>query len=193
MLNIKFRGLFGAFITLFVIGNFLVGSHTANAATFSGQATVTVQLINVYGQILGVQSYSTNVGVYIRPPNPGETNPFSLVIQSTPLANSPGEISLNSSLPAQGVLFQYWTYQIQNGMLQGTLTNNHVNEAIALNSIIVPAEIAPNLWLPTPLAMANGTTMTGFINESQIQLQVIGNTTDMAHPFQIDIFANRIQ
>jgi len=165
-----------------------------DSVIYQGTATLTVGLVDVYGQFLGQQSYTTNVQASVRAADPRGSNPFELVVQSVPLVNAPGEVGLWSSLPAEGVLFQYWTYQydLDSGTLVGSLTNNHVAEAIALNLLTIPVEIAPNLSMPYTLAMANGTQMNGHLDDNQIQLQVSGNTTDQAHPFELAITANRV-
>jgi hypothetical protein len=51
----------------------------------------------------------------------------------------------------------------------------------------IPAEIGPNNWQPSTLAMGTGTRMSGTGNSARIQLQVEGNTTDQAHPFTVTI------
>jgi hypothetical protein len=162
---------------------------------YQGTATLTVGLVDVYGQFLGQQSYTTNVEAYVKAAEPRGSNPFELVVQSVPLVNAPGEVSLwSSATTAPDVLFQYWTYQYDpaSGTLVGSLTNNHVAEAIALNLLTIPVEIAPHLSMPSTLAMANGTQMNGHLDDNQLQLQVLGNTTDQAHPFELAITANRV-
>jgi hypothetical protein len=181
---------------LAVIGiSALLAAAPANAQIrYQGRAALTVELVDIFGQPVGQQTYITNVDVQLGPPDPRGTNPFELVVQSIPLVNAPGEVSLWSSLPAEGVLFQYWTYQYDpaSGTFAGALTNNHVAEAIALNLLTIPVEIAPNLPLPSTLAMANGTQMNGYVDVNQIQIQVLGNTTDQAHPFVFVVIATRV-
>jgi hypothetical protein len=183
-----------ALLALIVIYAMLLASPAEAQLRYQGTVTLTVVLVNIFGQPVGQQTYTTNVDVQLGAPDPRGTNPFELVVQSIPLVNAPGEVSLWSSLPAEGVLFQYWTYQYDpaSGTLAGSLTNNHVAEAIALNLLTIPVEIAPNLPLPFTLAMANGTQMNGFVDVNQIQIQVSGNTTDQAHPFVFVVIANRV-
>lgn len=178
-----------------VIDTMFLTSPAHAQFTYQGSATLTVELVNVYGQPLGQQTYTTTVAVQVASPDPRGTNPFELLVQSVPVVNAPGEVSLWSSLPAEGVLFQYWSYQFNpaDGTFAGALTNNHVAEAIALNLLTIPVEIAPNLSLPYTLAMANGTQMSGYVDASQIQLQVLGNTTDQAHPFALVVRAMRVR
>src|SRR3954468_10417378 len=79
---------------------------------YTGVATTTVQLANIYGQAKGTFTYKTNVQIIIGPPrkdlNNQESSPFRFTIQSQPLVNAPGEVSFWSSLPAEGTVFQYW-------------------------------------------------------------------------------------
>lgn len=165
-----------------------------DAFVYRGTTTLTVGLVNVYGQLLGQQAYTTNVEVYLGVADPRGSNPFEIIVQSSPIVNAPGEISLWSSLSAEDALFQYWAYQYDpvSGTLVGSITNNHVAEAIALNLLTVPVEIAPHLWMPYTLAMDNGTQMNGYIDANQLQIRVAGNTTDQAHPFELAVTANRI-
>ena len=183
-------------LSLLIVCSMSPASSVSAQDTFiyQGTATLTVGLVSVYGQVLGQQSYTTDVAVYVNAADPRGSNPFELIAQSTPLLNAPGEVGLWSSLPAEGVLFQYWSYQYDpaSGTFAGSLTNNHVAEAIALNLLTIPVEIAPNLWMPYTLAMDHGAQMNGYVDVNQIQLQVVGNTTDQAHPFEIAVAANRI-
>jgi len=152
---------------------------------------LTVQIPDVFGQPVGVQTYKTDVQVEVlSPPHSGENNPFSFAAQSVPLSNNPGEVSIRSSLPAEGTLFQYWEVRQQsNGTFAGVLSNNHTAEAIALNLITVPYEVAPNLWLPDTFAMANGTQMESAVDQNRFQARIQGNTTEGTHPFTLDIDA----
>ena len=183
-------------VALGILASFLViapqATHAAtNQVVFNGQMAVTAQLVDVYGQPAGVQTYRTNVQVVASAPQPGETNPFNLTIQSTPLVNNPGELSFYSSLPFEGVTFQYWNYSwTNNTTFQGTLTNNHAAEAIAANLVTLPTEIAPNLTMPYTKAMANGTQMVGVIGaDNSLHIVIAGNTTDMSNPFRAEIVA----
>lgn len=175
-------------------------SAAINSWRLTGVMTTTVQVPNIYLSSAQVYQFQTNVEViidYARQNGPyAEQNPFSLVIQSTPLTNSYGEASVWSSLAAEGIIFQYWSYgaeQDGNGNINfaGELVNNHTAEALALNLITVPTEIAPNIWMPFTHAMMNGTQMQGtFYNNGQAHIVIQGNTTDSFHPFRLEIVAS---
>jgi hypothetical protein len=183
-----------AVLAFIVIYATLLASPANAQIRYQGTATLTVELVNLFGQPIGRQTYTTNVDMQVGPRDPRGTNPFEFVVQSNPLVNAAGEVSLWSSLPAEGVLFQYWTYRYDpvSRTITGSLTDNHVAEAIALNLLTIPVEIAPHIWLPFTLAMANGTQMTGNGDVNQIQIEVVGNTTDQAHPFVLVVRANRV-
>lgn len=198
----KFLRIFSLIIlisTLLAVAQPKPASAAPNSWRFTGVMTTTVQVPNVYLTSSQVKQFQTNVEVLINYPQQvgayTEQNPFSLVIQSTPMVNNYGEASIWSSLPAEGVLFQYWSYgaeQDGNGNINfaGQLTNNHTQEALALNLITVPTEIAPNLWMPYTHAMANGTQMQGTVSANgQIHIVIQGNTTDSYRPFTLEIVA----
>jgi hypothetical protein len=175
----------------------LVPAATATAQApmqYAGPTTTTIQLVNVYGQVVGTPTYHTTVVTTIGPPKPRETNPFALVMQSDPLVNASGEWGLWSSSLVDGVTFQYWSYEMQrDGTLRGQLVDNHTGAAIALNLVTIPAEIAPNLTLPMTYAMANGTTITGTFTDRRLTFVINGNTVDQAHPFRIEGVLDRVR
>jgi hypothetical protein len=165
-------------------------------ATYSGQATMSVQLVNAYGQSLGWYQYSTTIEIIFGTPQIAsggtqESNPFYLLIQSTPLINNPGEFSIYSSIVYSGVVFQYWDIQIVEGdSFAGRLSDNHVRESIALNSFTIPRAIAPGLTMPYTEAMANGTILGGtFDSAGNLTMRIEGNATHLQNPFVIDVTA----
>jgi hypothetical protein len=164
--------------------------------TYVGRMTTQVALTDVYGRSAGTQTYQTNVAIifgYPRQAGLRETNPFSIVIQSTPLVNNPGELSLYSSMVFDNTLFQYWSYQWDGTTFSGSLTNNHVSEAAALNLITVPTEIYPGFWMPYTQGLANGTQMVGtFDQQGNLSIRIVGNITNGAAPFVTDIVASRV-
>jgi hypothetical protein len=130
MLNRNHLRLFAlkAVLALIVIYSMIPASPaSAQSYLYQETATLTVVLVSVYGQSLGAQTYITNVNVYVDSTDPRGTNPFELIVQSVPLVNAPGEVSVWSSLSAEGVLFQYWTYQFDpaSGTFMGSLTSEY--------------------------------------------------------------------
>lgn len=173
-------------------------AQSAGKHIYTGTATTTVQLSNIYGASKGTFSYKTPVEIVFSLPkkslsNMSETNPFGLWLQSKPLANAPGEISIASALPANGTLFQYWQFTGDNKNWQGLLTANHTNSALALNLITLPKDIAPNLEMPYPEAMAYDTKMVGQGDSTQIKIIIEGNSTGGSTPVRTEIIARLTQ
>lgn len=178
-------------------------AQTADEQVYRGTATTNVQLFDVFGQPKGVSTFQSAVEVVVTPPlavgGLQETNPFRFVIGTIPVVGgpppgSPGEVSLWSSANVQGVMFQYWQFAaVTNNSWQGSLIDNHVREAVALNLLTVPKEIAPNLELPMVEAMANGTQLQIAANGNQVTFIVDGDSTGGTAPFHIEIVAQRVQ
>ena len=189
-------------IALMVVAmaSLMVAPVSAKAAAqqiaYAGQLTMQVSLTDAYGQPAGTQTYQSNVTITFEAPRQAgmtETNPFSIVIQSSPLVNNPGEISLYSSMAFENTLFQYWTYQWDGSTFSGSLTNNHMAEAIALNEITIPTEIYPGYWMPYTQALANGTQMIGtFDQQGNLSIRITGNVTNESAPFVATIVAQRV-
>ncbi|MEH1839671.1 MAG: hypothetical protein V7L20_13075 [Nostoc sp.] len=174
----------------------------AIALDYTGIATTQVQVLNVYGQIVGQPVFQTEVSVRIGPGQEGggqvKYNPFNLTINSSlAYSNAYGAISIASALinadPTAGpLLVQYWTiaYNPATGATNATLTNPANELAFASNLINVPREIAPNFVSTFPLGMAQGTVLSGVINTNTVDVTITGNTLDAAHPFITRIQAN---
>ncbi|MGF2036331.1 MAG: hypothetical protein RMZ43_013600 [Nostoc sp. CmiVER01] len=175
----------------------------AIALDYTGIATTQVQVLNVYGQIIGQPVFQTEVLVRVGQRQQGggqvEFNPFNLIVSPSPAySNANGAISIASALvstaPTAGpLLVQYWTiaYDQATGATNATLTNPANELAFSSNLINVPSEIAPNIIvLPFPLAMAQGTVLSGVINANTVDITINGNTVDAAHPFITRIQAN---
>jgi hypothetical protein len=162
---------------------------------YEGTMTLTVGLVDRFGQSLGDETYTTDVEVIVGAPAEhgglAETNPFSLVFQSTPLVNAAGEVGMFSSSIFDGVVFQYWAYDlVSETAFAGSLTDTHIAESLALNLIMVPIDMGPGLTTPLPQWMAVGTTIEGsFAADGSVSIQVAGNTTNAVHPFTISLDA----
>lgn len=174
----------------------------AIAVDYAGIATTQVQVLNVYGQIVGQPVFQTEVSVTVGPQQAGggevERNPFSLIINPSPaFSNADGAISIASALvttaPTAGpLLVRYWeiAYDQATGAINGILRNPGNQLALTYNLINVPSEIAPNIVLPFPLGIAQGTTLSGVINANTVDITITGNTLDAAHPFVTRVQAN---
>lgn len=174
---------------------------TAIAQNYAGIATTQVQVLDVYGNVVGQPVYQTQVLVTVRPQLEGggqvETNPFNLIINPFPeYAGADGATSIASALVSNAVagdlLIQYWNYAYDpnTATIQGSLVNPANQLAAAYNLINVPSEIAPHIWLPFPLGMATGTQISGTITNTSVDVTISGNTLDLAHPFVSRITAN---
>lgn len=164
-----------------------------------GTATTTMQFPNVYGQPQPPQTFQTNVLAEFSDPviagGLRESNPFNLFI--APADNqslaSPGTISIWSaaaySFNRGTSLTQFWNMSMTDtNRFQGTLVDNRVAESQAINLINSPYEVAPGYVIGAfPLAIAQGTQIAGVIGNNQINIQIAGNTTDIAHPFRTEI------
>jgi hypothetical protein len=161
---------------------------------YEGTARLTVELVDVYGRHTGTPTYETHVKIVLAEAHPLESNPFHMSLQTEPLVNAPGEISLWSGLAAEGTFFQYWTYDFVDegsSRFAGTLTDPHTRESIALNLMTIPVDIAPNLNMPYILAIGQGAEMVGEFAGDELAIAVEGNTTDAVHPFELQIEATR--
>jgi hypothetical protein len=157
---------------------------------YTGTSTMRVQLVDVYGQPAGVETYQNPIEIVALPAGPRDTNQVFLSIQSKPLVNDPGEVSIVTAERSGEV--RYWRLQVRpDDTFDGVLTDTHAREARAANLITIPVEIAPNLVQPFTLAMDTGTRMSGIGTADRFEAQVEGNTTDQAHPFTITIQATR--
>lgn len=178
-----------------------VGSCTTpvgpNRGTYVGTMTTQVQIVNVYGQAMGTETTQHAVTIIVNDAASTllnrENNPVNLYIQTTPLVNNSGEVTLATAQPFNSVILQFWDITLNpNGTdnsLIGTLSDNHNAQGAALNLLTVTAEIAPGIVMPYPYAIANGTQMAAVYDEDEIILRALGNTIDMQHPFQIDMQA----
>jgi hypothetical protein len=176
-------------------------SHNFNENTRLNYYTIVIDIPDIYLQNFSRQKYTNVVNVIITPPRKigryQETNPFSFTIETTPLVNNPGEISISSSITIDNVLFQYWTCRTgsdrnRNTTFSCSLTNNRADLAAAYNLVTVYEDIAPNLPMANTRGMANGTKMSGiFYKNGGALINITGNTTDMYHPFAIQISVPR--
>ncbi|NMO17531.1 hypothetical protein HPC49_25400 [Pyxidicoccus fallax] len=172
---------------------------------YVGTATTVVGILDPFGNVLGQTNYLKQVLVVVRPPIVAgtllETNPFSLAVLPNPPidVNSEGALSLQSAIgffdagTGREFLFQYWTLTIIGNAISGTLTDNHVAEAIALNLINTPRELAPGIVISWPNAVANGAILEGTIDANQIVLRIQGNVVSGDRPFVSYITATRVQ
>lgn len=163
--------------------------------TYQGVGELKVQLVNISGQSLGVQTYQTNIRIEVRAPHARETNPFRLTFWSAPLVNNPGEISFHSGYVYDGVFFQFWTYAFDpnaSSDFGGRLTDNHAAEALALNAMTIPKEIYPGYVTPYPVSIANGAEMLGRFGGDKLAIAMVGNSSYGVNPFQFTVLATQV-
>lgn len=194
----SFLKVVAAALSIGVAGGAFSERATAQSTVFSGTAATNIESLDpTTGQSLGAQSFQLPVSVIVGPPRSAggitEGNPFSLNVAPGD-AGAAGAIELWSSLPAEDTLFQYWSLQADETgtQFQGQLTDSHVAEAIALNLVNAPTQIAPGIPpLPFPKAMVEGTALQGSTDGQSVQLVVQGNTIDGTTPFASQIQATR--
>lgn len=154
------------------------------------------------------QSYTENVDFILSPPTKCESlvesNPFGFTISagSSKALPTEGEFFLESCLSHSDptlfegcVLLQYWTFTLNGNEIQGELTNNHLGEAAALNNFYGRNEFISGLmgegtgW---PLPMAQGTSISGQIDDQTAKLNIEGITQDQSAHFVIQIDVSRV-
>lgn len=153
------------------------------------------------------ESYTKDVEVILSPPTKCESlvesNPFGLTI-STAGSNTAmeGEFFIESCLSYSNptmfegcVLLQYWTFALNGNQIGGELTNNHLDEAAALNLFYGWDQFYSSLagegtgW---PFPMAQDTGISGQIDDQTAELNIEGNTEDQSVHFVIEIDARRV-
>ncbi len=126
-----------------------------------------------------------------------ETNPFSFILQAGNLTEN-GSATLASALVAGGLtpdsegndeaLIQYWSFQQSGDEVTGTLNDadggvdGYYND-LNLDKQLVPCRPDLGTLDAFPLAMADGTTMTGTISDGHVDLVIQGETTDGSAAF----------
>jgi subtilisin len=183
------------------------GGDALALGTFQGTITTTIAALHPgTGGILDLQTFSKNVDVFVGQPAAAgglvEANPVNLVIFPSASSNlgEEGQMAIFSAFPfafndGSQLLVQYWTLALEGNHIAGSLMDNHVREALALNLI---NSLDLNLALVgirsvTTLALdVQITTLTGTIDANQVRLTIQGATTDRAHWFFSEIVANRL-
>lgn len=159
---------------------------------YEGTGELKVQLAGLGGNI---QTYRTNVRINVDAHHANETNPFRFTMQSRPLSNKSGEITIISGYVYDRVWMQFWNYAFdpqKAGYFEGTLADDHMAQALALNAMMVPFEIYPGFVMPYLVSIKNGAQMGGQFTGNQLAVVVIGNSSYGIHPFQFGILANRV-
>jgi hypothetical protein len=159
---------------------------------YEGSAEFKVQLVGLGG---GIQTYRTNVRINVDAHHASETNPFRFTMQSRPLTNQAGEITIISGYVYNRAWMQFWNYAFdptKAGYFEGTLTDDHLAQALGLNAMMVPYEIYPGYVTPYLVAIRKGAQMAGQFLDNQLAVAVAGNSSYGIHPFQFGILANRV-
>jgi hypothetical protein len=197
-----------------VIGCIVLATTVAHAQTepadvYQGVATTTVAVLDpLSGQPVKQDTFQHNVQVLVGQPvsanGQPENNPFNLIIGPPPGESQLQEgqfgifSALSATVPLEAgpapFLFRYWELQAAGGQVSGTLVQDHVEEAAALNLLnsIDLNLLLVNIPFVMSLAMVEGTTLQGTIDGTQAVLRIEGNTTDLAHPFVAEVAATRV-
>ena len=118
-----------------------------------------------------------------------EDNPINLQLGQTTVAGTtaPGSISIASAVrfrftSINSLILPYWALAINGTAISGQLTQDHREEAAAINLLAAHVELAPCFpqhgTFVNQLAIAEGATLTGTITEQTVQLRIQGNTID---------------
>jgi hypothetical protein len=93
--------------------------------------------------------------------------------------------------PINSLILQYWNLSLNGTALTGRLADDHTGEAAAFSLLGVRFFDGVTCTLPTQLAIAEGTTLTGTVTQQSITLRIVGNTNDTFHAFTAEITATR--
>lgn len=126
-----------------------------------------------------------------------ENNPLNLSIN--PDRNSGGEeghIDICSAYvldsPRIGkVLLQYWTLDLKEESISGTLTDTHIAEASAMNLLWAREKPSPGFKITWPFPIATSTTLQGTINNNELTLKIEGESTNTYRKFVTKIVAEK--
>lgn len=198
-------------LTAVVVSGLAVAPEQASAQfIFTGVNNTTMQFPDVFGNLSQPQLFQTtsilsfDAPLQVFDPFTGtvtpENNPFNLSIAFAPeeaLAN--GALSIVSATETSGLtggsfLQQFWQLSwVDNQTFQGIFTDsqfgNLANQPNLINSSMPLGGGLDIGGFPFPLAP--GTELIGQFSPdfSQVNVQVSGNTTDLARPFFADITA----
>ncbi|WP_435335863.1 hypothetical protein [Haloarchaeobius sp. TZWWS8] len=174
----------------------------ARSLVFTGTASTRFQNVGYTGTPQPVQTVSLPARVIIGSPvtagGQTETNPFSMLVTTGDLVRNYADMPEGSlfMLSAHGVLtpetqrkllLQYWTYQYdaRTGVVQGTLTSDHLELAAAMNTINANKEIYPGNSMVFPYVMAEGTTLQGTVEDDRAILRLRGDAQGVRFDVQI--------
>jgi hypothetical protein len=138
--------------------------------------------------------------LFLPPPVGLETNPINLLVtEPDAYLNAEGALFLGSAETFAGtspsLILQYWDLRLSGTALTGTLTQDHKEEAAALNLLSTELELVPcrpSLGeIGFVLPVAEGATLTGTLTEHQATLHVEGHTYDGSRTFVADVTASR--
>jgi hypothetical protein len=163
---------------------------------YSGVAVATVQVRDRFLNVVGYGHYTTRVAIAFGKPisAPGfrESNPFSMVLNSLGGPNY-GNISLQSAgvfttLTGRQLGVRFLSYGLSRTSFSGREIFDSSQLGGGANLLTYPKEILYD-YLPNPAPIAVGTTFAGRFSGNRLTMVISGNTTDLFHPFSIQITA----
>ncbi|MBD2464594.1 PPC domain-containing protein [Oscillatoria sp. FACHB-1407] len=166
---------------------------------YTGVATSTIEVSNLFGQYVGTTqtqiSTTVTIGRIKQAGGANESNPFNLTITPSPGSrNVEGAIELYSAVPYNiqgGFLAQYWTFQLSGNRLSGSLTNTYASQSLDANFFNSRREVSQGFWNYWSYDVAAGTRIGGTVTANEIRLRISGNSTDGSRPFVTDIVVRR--
>jgi len=168
---------------------------------YAGQATTIIKYYEyntVTGQddFIEEKTYNYEIFIYMQPPlsldGVTESNPNNFQLYpNRDNGNEEGHIDLSSCLIVEDelvgqVLLQYWNININGSVITGNLYDNHLAESAAANMLWAWDDVA-GIIMVVPFYVANGSALTGTINDNSISLLISGESTDSYRKFSTSI------
>jgi hypothetical protein len=206
------KKLLASLISVLILFSFGNCKKSNNTNTTPGQTKIeyggqTVTKIRYYeynvntGQddFIEEKQYTYNSAIFVNPPmeleGVTESNPFSLQIYPDRSSNNgeEGHLDISSCIIVNDmfvgkVILQFWNYTVNGEQISGTLTDNHIAESAAANILWAWDDVA-GMTMTMPFYLSNGATMTGTITNSNISLNITGQSTDTYRKFTCQINA----
>jgi hypothetical protein len=193
----------------------IAGAGTASAQeesfVYVGEATITIANYGYCGfsaepAFIGEQTFTVPVTLTTSDPvsdtsGTVEDNPFHFTFQTDEQYGT-GAFSVSTAQVAAtsggGAVLQYWTsdYDSATGALNGTLTEDHAEEAAAYNlvqidQLLIPC--SPNYGvIPTVKAMGEGSQFVGSLDTTAASIELAGVSADGLTEYHVTTSLTRI-
>lgn len=170
---------------------------------YRGVGTTTIGTIDpLSGQLTSVNSFQTSIIAEVSAPKTAagivETNPFSLLISSSPAeiaANVEGAFSVYSAIPFDfrgGFLLQYWNLEYSGSQITATLINRDSGTALTTNLFNSTMSFGSGFGITFPYSMDIGTTIQGTLTSSELRVRIQGFDSGRTRVFNADVVVERV-